>query len=244
VIDVDSGFGTSLSAPMWAGITKLIEQITGARVGLLNTRLYALGKLADSSKSGLRDVTIGNNNFNGVVGFSAGPGYDQASGWGTPDANTFVTAFTPGGLPSITGVPSPVLVGGSFTITGNNFTAGSVVNFFVATTFGPVNDGPLKPSAQTPTQLTIDVPAAIPLGQGFVDVQVVNTDKGFTTSNLFGALLQGSARAGIPSLTSIDGIGLAAPAAIPILRPTMSRPWLNRVPWSSSAAPASTPLTA
>ena len=113
--------------------------------------------------------------------------------------------------PSIASVFSPVLVGGSFEITGSGFSSGSVVNFFVANATGVVNEGPLKPSEPTePTSLTVEVPADIPLGQGVVALQVINTDQGFTVSNSFYALLEGSAAAGIPSLTAINGVGLAA----------------------------------
>ena len=38
-------------------------------------------------------MVSGNNNFNGVTGFSAGPGYDKASGWGTVDIGLFVPAY-------------------------------------------------------------------------------------------------------------------------------------------------------
>lgn len=69
--------------------------------------------------------------------------------------------------------------------------------------------GPFTPSSHTLSTLSVDVPATTPLGQGFVDVQVVDTDRSFAASNLAPALLQGSAAAGIPSLTSIDGAGLA-----------------------------------
>jgi hypothetical protein len=91
------------------------------------------------------------------------------------------------------------------------------VNFFVATSTGPVNSGPFTPGSGTilPTQLTVKVPPATPLGQGFVEVQVVNTDTGFTASNLSPALLQGSPTAGIPSLTTINGVGLAATSSDP-----------------------------
>ena len=109
-----------------------------------------------------------------------------------------------------------IRVGGDFTITGLNFTAGSEVNLFVSTSGGVVNNGGLIPIARKlPTQLTVDVPPATRLGNGFVEVQVVNTDKGFTTSNSVAALLQGSAAAGIPSLTSINGFGLALTSSEP-----------------------------
>ena len=61
----------------------------------------------------------------------------------------------------------------------------------------------------------MDVPADIPLGQGVVAVQVVNTDQGYAASNLSYALLQGSPAAGIPSLTAINGVALAATSTDP-----------------------------
>ena len=76
----------------------------------------------------------------------------------TPTATATIAA----GTPVILSVPKAVQVGASFTITGTGFTAGSVVNFFVATATGPVNKGPLTPGARTlPTSLTVDVPDTI-----------------------------------------------------------------------------------
>jgi hypothetical protein len=140
----------------------------------------------------------------------------SGSGVATPTPTPTATATPVPGTPVIGAVPKVILVGGSFTITGTGFTAGSVVNFFVATSTGPVNAGPFTPTSRTlPTQLTVKVPATTPLGAGFVEVQVVNTDTGFKSSNLAPALLQGAAAAGIPSLTSIDGVGLAATSSDP-----------------------------
>ncbi len=85
--------GTSIGAPAWAGISQLIAQQAGAWVGNLNTRIYQLGAENDVATTGIRDVTSGNNSFNGVTGFSAVPGYDKASGWGTVDMNIFVPAY-------------------------------------------------------------------------------------------------------------------------------------------------------
>ena len=59
----------------------------------MNPRIYQLGALGDASKSGLRDVLSGSNGFNGVPGFSAGAGFDLTTGWGSPDVQTFETAF-------------------------------------------------------------------------------------------------------------------------------------------------------
>ena len=85
--------GTSIGAPSWAGISQLIAQENGAKVGNLNTRIYQLGALNDGATAGIRDVTSGNNSFNGVTGFTAGPGYNKASGWGTVDMDLFVPAY-------------------------------------------------------------------------------------------------------------------------------------------------------
>src|SRR4029077_1106136 len=94
-------------------------------------------------------------------------------------------------------------------------TSGSVVNFFISTAAGVRNEGPFKPSAANSSLLTVDVTADVPLGQGVVALQVVNADQGFAASNLVYALLQGAPAAGIPSLTAINGVGLAATSTIP-----------------------------
>jgi hypothetical protein len=113
----------------------------------------------------------------------------------------------------ISSVPSPILVGDGFTLTGSGFTVGSVLNFFVATANGSINAGPLKPSAKTGNQLTVAVPSSVTQGEGFVALEAVNTDQKFAASNLFGALLQGSPKASLPSITGINGIPIAADSA-------------------------------
>ncbi len=119
------------------------------------------------------------------------------------------------GHPVITGLTNPVLVGTEFTINGRGFTKKPLVNFFVATAKGPVNEGPLTPSSISATKLVVPVPATASQGDGFVSVQVVNTDSGFLASNLGYALLQGSAAAGLPSITGLNGHGLAATSKDP-----------------------------
>ena len=52
-----------------------------------------MGAKANGATTGIRDVTSGNTNFNGVTGFPATPGYDKASGWGTVDIGLFVPAY-------------------------------------------------------------------------------------------------------------------------------------------------------
>jgi hypothetical protein len=102
-----------------------------------------------------------------------------------------------------------ILAGRSFLITGSGFTPPSRVNFFVARSNSAFNAGPFTPAAESATRITVDVPATTPLGQGFVSVQVVNTGRGSVASNLAYALFEGSPTAGIPSITGINGMGLA-----------------------------------
>ncbi len=73
---LDSTDGTSFSAPLWAGFTALINQQAAdsgkPSVGFLNPVLYYMGSGA------FHDITAGSN------GYSAGPGYDLCTGWGSP----------------------------------------------------------------------------------------------------------------------------------------------------------------
>ena len=87
--------GTSESTPIMAGVVALADQAAGRRLGLINPALYALSTAAGPSaaRAGIVDVTSGDNSLVGVTGYSAGPGYDLASGVGTIDANEFVHAL-------------------------------------------------------------------------------------------------------------------------------------------------------
>jgi hypothetical protein len=114
------------------------------------------------------------------------------------------------GNPVITSLTNPVLVGGNFTINGRNFSKKPMVNFFVATANGPTNEGPLTPSTISSTQLLVPVPVTKSPGEGFVSVVVINTDQPkFPESNQGYALLQGSAAAGLPSISGLNGHVLA-----------------------------------
>jgi hypothetical protein len=110
--------------------------------------------------------------------------------------------------PVITSIPNIVLVGTTFAIKGTGFTPHSVVNFFVATATGAINAGPLTPTIFTSTQLVVDVPASVPLGEGVAAVQVVNTDEGFASSNVAFAQLEGDPAAGIPSITAVNRVAI------------------------------------
>ncbi|MDD5541541.1 MAG: protease pro-enzyme activation domain-containing protein [Acidobacteriia bacterium] len=95
-IDNHTYGGTSLSTPMWAGVFALVNQFgSSGGVGWANPRLYQLGTAQQSG--GLQvfhDVTTGNNTTPTVAGFSAGSGFDLATGWGSMNGDTFVRNFS------------------------------------------------------------------------------------------------------------------------------------------------------
>jgi hypothetical protein len=119
--------------------------------------------------------------------------------------------------PTIGSISNPIIVGDSFTVSGSGFTAGSVANLFVSTATVAINFGPLRPSAHSTTSLTIPVSTSTvtTLGQGVASVVVVNTDQGFTQSNMVTVQLLGDTRAGFPNLLKINGVGLAATSTDP-----------------------------
>ncbi len=98
-------FGTSLATPVWAAVATLADQactaVGDAPVGFLNPALY---QLAASASSPFNDVTQGNNDFTGTNGgaYPATPGYDMASGLGSPRASALVADLCPalGALPA------------------------------------------------------------------------------------------------------------------------------------------------
>jgi kumamolisin len=89
--EIAAGGGTSFVAPQMAGITALIDENAGGRVGLLNFALYALS-LTGEAYSGrhppLRDIRAGTNE-----GYQAKPRYDQASGLGVLDVANLAAFF-------------------------------------------------------------------------------------------------------------------------------------------------------
>src|SRR5208337_3875179 len=101
--------GTSLAAPLWAGYSRVLAVASGnTRLGLLNPAIYSLAN-AGLAADGFDDVVSGNNTYNGVTGFTAGPGYDQVTGWGSVDMTEFAKAFAalPASAPTASATPTP-----------------------------------------------------------------------------------------------------------------------------------------
>ena len=106
--------GTSAGAPQWSALLAIADQ--GRTLVGKNSLSNAQAIMYSLPKSDFHDITVGNNDYLGdglgLTGNAAGPGYDLASGIGTPIANLVIrdlisssgTSFVPatggaGGLP-------------------------------------------------------------------------------------------------------------------------------------------------
>ncbi len=82
--------GTSAGSPQWAGLVALADQLGHHRVGNINEVLYGVAQSSGEYTKAFHDVTTGNNNLDGVVGFHARTGWDAVTGLGSPQANVIV----------------------------------------------------------------------------------------------------------------------------------------------------------
>ena len=106
--------GTSAAAPSLASLLALVLQNAGAPMGNVNPALYALAnrQLASGGSAIFHDITSGDNSVPGVTGYTAGPGYDLATGLGSVDANLLVNHWTDASAVNflLTATPSSVTV--------------------------------------------------------------------------------------------------------------------------------------
>lgn len=85
--------GTSIGSPLVSALVAVATQACNAgRLGFLNPQLYHM------PSSDFVDVTTGNNDVFGAGGYSAGPGYDMASGLGSPNGTAFLNGLCPSAM--------------------------------------------------------------------------------------------------------------------------------------------------
>jgi kumamolisin len=75
--------GTSAVAPLWAALLARINQSLGVAAGFVNPLLYTF-----PGSASFHDITNGNND-----GYSAGPGWDPCTGWGTPEGSRLLSVL-------------------------------------------------------------------------------------------------------------------------------------------------------
>jgi subtilase family serine protease len=81
--------GTSASAPLWAALAAIADQMAGHALGFINPALYKIASESNYQRD-FHDITVGNNSVatNGteVQGYSATTGWDPITGLGSPNA--------------------------------------------------------------------------------------------------------------------------------------------------------------
>jgi subtilase family serine protease len=90
--------GTSLSSPLWAAFTCLVNQNSAAqglgRIGFLNPIVYEIGA-SSAYTTGFHDMADGTSNaISGYPGFTAITGYDLVTGWGTMNGAQLIPLLT------------------------------------------------------------------------------------------------------------------------------------------------------
>lgn len=181
--------GTSFAAPMWAGFMALINQQAIAngnpRLGFVNPAIYNIGVGAGYGAA-FHDVKTGSN------GEPTTPGYDLATGWGSPNGVGLITALAGGGgggSPdfSLSASPSSVTVAqggnGTSTITitpANGFSSSVTLSASglpsgVTAGFGP------NPATSTST-LTLTASATAATGTVTVTIKGVSGSLNHTTT--------------------------------------------------------------
>ncbi len=93
-----TGGGTSASAPLWAALIARINALLPKpkRYRFLTPLLYKASPSGEPvGKRVCRDITVGHNSSipHPGLGYAAGPGFDAASGWGTPIGTSLLLAL-------------------------------------------------------------------------------------------------------------------------------------------------------
>ena len=104
---VPAGFyrfgGTSAGSPQWAAIIAIADQAAGHDFGFINAALYKVGQSSRKYASSFNDITSGtnsslqfdaSNNPVDITGYAAGPGWDAATGLGTPKAGDLLNQLS------------------------------------------------------------------------------------------------------------------------------------------------------
>ncbi|GCE28616.1 hypothetical protein KDA_41000 [Dictyobacter alpinus] len=92
--------GTSAGSPQWAAIAALGNQLAGRPLGFLNPSFYQIGR-GPLYKETFHDITSGSNAYTlktlqlsyTLPGYEAAPGWDPATGLGTPIATPLLLAL-------------------------------------------------------------------------------------------------------------------------------------------------------
>ena len=91
---VNPASGTGAAASLWAGVVALADQDARHDLGFVNPAIYRIAR-GSRYHQAFHDVTTGSSVQTlpypgGTAGYAAGPGWDPATGWGSPSAQVLV----------------------------------------------------------------------------------------------------------------------------------------------------------
>ena len=177
--------GTSFAAPLWAGYLALVNQQAVAEgkstLGFINPALYNIG-LGPSYDADFHDITSGSN------GYPATPGYDLATGWGSPNGSALISALigasaTPGFGLNVSPASFTVLQGSSVssavtsTVT-NGFDSAIALSVTGQPAGVTVSFSPSSITGAGTAAMTINVAPSVP--EGTYRIKVKGTSGGTT----------------------------------------------------------------
>lgn len=187
--------GTSVAAPVFAGVVTLLNQYTAGNQGNINPSLY---RLAATAPNAFNDVTLADNKVacqanspgapqpssvwcpsTGVLGFSAGTGFDLATGLGSVNANNLAVALkTPPDFSASSPTTSLTVFAGqsgtaTITVTPINNFSGSVS--FACTGLPSGGTCSFSPATVTPSGAPVTTTATIQAGGSATTANVAIT---------------------------------------------------------------------
>jgi len=133
--------GTSLAAPLWAGMAVDVDHLlnaTNRRMGFAAPGIYQLANNPTTYARDFHDVQAGNNdpsNQNNPQAQTAGPGWDEVTGWGSPNLANLAADW-----PAALNVPSN---GAVLTLPSSTSPDGCMSNILPANDDGSTNNVPL-----------------------------------------------------------------------------------------------------
>jgi hypothetical protein len=196
--------GTSAAAPLWAGFMALLNQQANANgrstLGFLNPIIYGIGNTNSNYSTMFHDITTGNNTNSGSpANFFAIPGYDLATGWGSPNGSNLINFLaapvdalnvTPGigfTLTTPFGIPfNATTLNLSLTNAGTLPLVWGLNNTSVWLN-ASANSGTLLSGASTPVTVSLNVSATTNLGAGtyYSTIWITNVTSGVVQTRLF-----------------------------------------------------------
>lgn len=169
--------GTSIGSPLVSSLVAVATQACNqGRLGFINPQLYQM------PSSDFVDVTTGSNDLYGVGGYSAGVGYDMASGLGSPNGVSFLKGLCPNvavdtaqsTFTKSSGNPLAVSGNASVTATLHNANGAALANQLISV--DATSSGGL---------LTIDADSTSRKGLGKATYQITTDASGNATTTIF-----------------------------------------------------------